>query len=69
MRKKENLAFQQINYILMIAGVLAIALGFSIMSLDKDPHGFGKLGLTVGPLVVMSGFVLEFIAILYRPRK
>jgi hypothetical protein len=39
------------------------------MSLDKDPHGFGVLGLTIGPLVVMSGFVLEFFAILYRPRK
>ncbi|HEX9650810.1 MAG TPA: DUF3098 domain-containing protein [Cyclobacteriaceae bacterium] len=69
MSKKENLAFQRINYILLIVGILAIALGFTIMSLDKDPHGFGVLGLTIGPLVVMSGFVLEFFAILYRPRK
>jgi hypothetical protein len=69
MSKKENLAFQRINYILLILGILAIALGFTIMSLDKDPHGFGVLGLTIGPLVVMSGFVLEFFAILYRPRK
>lgn len=69
MSKKENLAFQKINYILMIAGVIAIGLGFTIMSLDKDPHGFGVLGLTIGPIIVMIGFIIEFFAILYRPKK
>jgi len=69
MSKKENLAFLRINYILMITGVLVILLGFLIMSLDKEPHGFGFLGLTLGPIVVMSGFILEFFAVLYKPKK
>ena len=69
MSKKENLAFQKINYIIMITGVLVIVLGFLIMSLDKEPHGFGFFGLTLGAIVVISGFILEFFAILYKPKK
>lgn len=69
MSKKDNLAFEKINYILMIVGVATIALGFTIMSQDSDPHGFGFLGLTLGPIVVMGGFIIEFFAILYRPKK
>jgi len=37
------------------------------MSLDTEPYGFGFLGLTLGPLVVLAGFVLEFFAILSKP--
>jgi hypothetical protein len=44
-------------------------LGFFIMSLDKEEFGFGFMGLTLGPIVVMSGFVLEFFAILARPSR
>jgi len=69
MGKKENLAFQKINYVIMIGGVLTVILGFIIMSMDKQPHGFGFLGLTLGPIIVMLGFVIEFFAILYKPKK
>lgn len=69
MGKKENLAFQKVNYIIMISGILTIVLGFIIMSLDKQPHGFGFLGLTLGPIIVMLGFITEFFAILYKPKK
>ncbi len=37
------------------------------MSLDTEPYGFGFLGLTLGPLVVLAGFILEFFAILSKP--
>ena len=52
----------------MLAGIGIILAGFFIMSLDKEEFGFGFLGLTLGPIVVMSGFVLEFFAILTRPK-
>lgn len=62
-----QLPFGKANYTLMIAGVVVILLGFFIMSLDSAEFGFGFLGLTLGPIVVMSGFIIEFFAILRRP--
>jgi len=53
----------------MIAGILTLILGFIVMSLDNEEYGFGLLGLTVGPIIVMTGFVIEFFAILYRPHQ
>ncbi|WP_128545198.1 DUF3098 domain-containing protein [Larkinella soli] len=61
-----KLPFGRANYTLMIIGVVIILIGFIIMNLDTEEFGFGTLGLTVGPLVVMSGFILEFFAILRR---
>jgi len=60
-----NFAFTKENYVLMLAGVGAILLGFFIMALDNEPHGFGFLGLTLGPIIVMAGFLFEFFAIFY----
>ncbi len=65
--KKNGFPFGKSNYTFMIIGIVLILGGFVIMSMDSAEFGFGVLGLTVGPLVVMSGFVLEFFAILRRP--
>jgi hypothetical protein len=62
-------AFTKVNYIIMIAGILVMGLGFIIMSNDNEPHGFGFLGLTLGPLVLMAGFIIEFVAIFYKEKK
>ncbi|MEM9324215.1 MAG: DUF3098 domain-containing protein [Bacteroidota bacterium] len=62
-------AFARINYIIMIGGLLLLALGFIIMTLDQEPYGFGFLGLTLGPIVVMLGFLAQFVAIFYKPKK
>jgi len=64
-----KLPFGRKNYQLMIIGVLTLVLGFIIMTLDQQQHGFGFLGLTLGPIVVMAGFVIEIFAILHRPTK
>ncbi len=63
------LPFGRRNYTIMLAGIGVILLGFFIMTLDKEEFGFGFLGLTLGPIVVMSGFMLEFFAILSRPKN
>lgn len=68
-KQKEKLAFDRINYILLLTGIAILVLGFTLMSLDTEPHGFGFLGLTLGPIVVMIGFIVEIFAILYRARK
>lgn len=69
MSDKNKLAFQKINYMIMLAGVIVLILGFIIMSLDTEPYGFGFLGLTLGPIVVLLGFAIEFVAILYKPKE
>ena len=69
MSNKEKLAFKKANYILMLAGIGILTIGFYIMTLDKEDYGFGILGITLGPLVVMIGFIIEFFAIFYKSKK
>jgi hypothetical protein len=66
---KSKLPFNKTNYTIMLIGVALIFVGFVIMSLDNEPYGFGFLGITLGPIVVVSGFVVEFVAIIYRPKS
>ncbi len=68
MSNKNKSTFGRTNYIIMIVGILVLMLGFILMSLDTEPYGFGTLGLTIGPLVVLSGFGIEFFAILHKPK-
>ena len=63
------LAFGERNYQIMIVGIILILSGFIIIALDKEEFGFGFLGLTLGPIIVMGGFLIEFFAILYNPYK
>jgi hypothetical protein len=65
----EKLAFGKKNYQWMIIGLITLVLGFVIMSIDQDTFGFGFFGLTLGPIVVMAGFVIEIFAILHKPNK
>ncbi len=53
---------------IMIAGVVVLVVGFIIMTMDTEPYGFGFLGLTLGPIVVMLGFLMQFVAIMYKPK-
>lgn len=68
MSNKDKFPLQKANYVIMIAGLLVLAAGFIIMTLDKEPYGFGFLGLTLGPLIVLLGFIIQFFAIFYQPK-
>ena len=52
----------------MAIGVILLIVGFTIMALDKDPYGFGFMGITLSPFIVLVGFVTEIFAILYTPK-
>ena len=69
MGNKEKLAFTKTNYVIMLIGIGLLAVGFFIMTLDNEPYGFGFLGITLGPIVVVLGFIVEFVAILYKGKK
>ena len=69
MSEKRKLAFSKANYIIMIVGVVVLLLGFVIMTMDTEPYGFGFLGLTLGPIMVMLGFLIQFAAIFYKSKS
>ncbi len=50
----------------MLIGLGIIILGFTIIGLDGEPHGFGFMGLTLGPIITLIGFLFQFFAIFYR---
>ena len=62
-----KLPFGKRNYQIMIAGLVVVAFGFTIMAIDKEQ--FGWLGLTLGPIVVVAGFVTEIAAIMHTPKE
>jgi len=66
---KNHFPFTKQNYTLMLIGIGIIVLGFIIMGLDSEPHGFGFLGLTLGPVITLIGFLFEFYAIFFSPKK
>ena len=66
---KEKLVFANINYIIMVAGVLLMVLGYFIMASDTEQYGFGTRGLTVGPMIVLIGLIVEIAAIFYTPKN
>ena len=58
--------FNNKNYKLMIIGIVIIVTGFVIMSVDGEEYGYGFLGLTLGPLIVLFGFIFQFFAIFHK---
>lgn len=62
----ERFAFSKANYLIMLSGIALIILGFLIMSSEKGEYGFGAMGLTVGPIVLLLGLVVQFFAIFYK---
>ena len=74
-KEKSDFAFGKINYTLMLSGIGLILVGFFLMSGGgtKDPNVFSEeifspIRITVAPLLVLSGFVLEIYAIVKKSK-
>lgn len=65
--KPEAFMFGKINYTIMLVGMVVIIIGFMLMSGSEDIYNTTKL--TVAPITVIIGFVIELVAIMYRPKK
>ncbi len=69
--------FDKTNYILMFIGVVLIAVGFMLMSGggSTDPKVFNPdevysaRRITIAPIVIIIGFVVEIIAVLKKPSE
>ena len=68
-------AFGPQNYRLLLIGLVVIVIGFILMSGGKsddpnvfNPEIFSWRRITLAPLVVLAGFVIEGIAIMKKPK-
>ena len=68
MENRNNFAFGKKNYLIMFAGLVVLAIGFIIMTMDNEQYGSGFMGITLGPIVVLAGFAIEFLAIFYKDK-
>ncbi|WP_210518699.1 DUF3098 domain-containing protein [Hymenobacter terricola] len=62
-----HFAFGPRNYRLMWLGLALLAVGFITMMFgDKENYGEDFVGITLGPLLLIAGFGVEFAAIMVR---
>lgn len=73
--EEENFALGKENYLLLIIGFVVIIIGFLLMSGGKaeDPAVFSDeifsfRRITLAPLVVLLGFIIEIFAIMKKPK-
>lgn len=70
-----DFAFGKENYRLMLIGLALIAIGFILMigGGSKDPNQFNPAifdfqRLTLAPILILAGFVIEIFAIMKKPK-
>ena len=72
-----NIVLGKQNYTLMLVGLAVIIIGFILMSGGKseDPNVFNadevysNRRIVIAPTVVILGFVIEIVAVFYKPKK
>tara|TARA_B100001175_G_C19295960_1_gene535819 strand:+ start:429 stop:668 length:240 start_codon:yes stop_codon:yes gene_type:complete len=78
MKEKTNLnfVFTKKNYLLLIFGILLISIGLILMigGGSDDPFIFNDdifnfQRLTLAPILIAAGFIIEIFAIMYKPRN
>lgn len=63
-RSRRSLVFTRRNYVLMIAGVLAVVLGYALMAIESELYGF--ISLYLAPIIILGGYLEIIYAILWR---
>ena len=71
-----NFTFGKRNYQLLIVGVILMTIGFILMSGggSEDPNVFSDAifntqRLTIAPILILTGLVIEIFAILHKPKE
>ncbi len=74
-KRNFDLAFGKRNYQMLIAGFVVIIIGFILMIGGKPedpnvftPDMFNTTRLTVAPLMVLAGFIIEIFAIMHKSK-
>lgn len=74
--KNSKFAFTKNNYILLGVGVLFIIIGFFLMqgggsedpTIHNEEEMFGFRRITLAPICIVGGFIINIFAILYSPK-
>ena len=48
---------------ILLLGIGIMLVGFFVMTLDREEFGFGFLGLTLGPLLVLIGIIIPVFSL------
>ncbi|MBQ8154022.1 MAG: DUF3098 domain-containing protein [Prevotella sp.] len=71
---RRNLAFDRINYILLVVGMVIVVIGFILMSgagsseNAYNPDIFSARRIKVAPVVCLIGFVSMIYAVMRKPK-
>jgi len=68
--------FGKENYIYMLAGLVVLAIGVLLMAGGKSPDPtkfndndiYSTARITVAPLLIIIGFIIEIVAIMKKPK-
>jgi preprotein translocase subunit Sec63 len=79
--KNETVAKQSLfskdNYFIMVIGLIVLAIGFFLMAGGKsaDPKNFdpnevySKTRITIAPILIITGFIIEIVAIMKKSKN
>ena len=72
-KREFTFVFNKINYIIMIAGIVLLALGYILLagggSDDPNvfnPEMFNGRRLYLAPILIILGLIVEIVVIMYR---
>jgi len=75
-KKSAEFAFTKENYILLLTGLVVMAVGFLLMIGGKsenpqvfDESIFNFQRLTLAPILILSGYIIEIFAIMKKPKN
>lgn len=75
-KQVNSFPFERINFIIMLVGIVVIGIGYLLMmgGGSDDPNVFSEeifsfRRLTLAPIVILLGFAIEVVAILYTPKN
>jgi fumarate reductase subunit D len=74
--ENKGFLFGKKNYQIMLLGIAFIVLGFILMwgggaadDTSFNPEIFSFRRITLAPIVILIGFVIEIFAIMHKPKK
>ena len=60
---QSNLPLAPKDVKILLLGIGIMLIGFFVMTLDKEEFGFGFLGLTLGPILVLVGIIIPVFSL------
>lgn len=66
---KPLMVFKKQNYMLLAISFIIVVIGFMVMGSGEGQAFDAPIKITVAPLIVLTGFALGVVSILYNPKS